>query len=82
MNTAWTISAGVTWFPNMASATTSSTDSSAASPAPAKGRKALMPRSPWPHLSEGHNTTEADWEQIFTTHRTVLSTCVFSSWST
>lgn len=39
-NTAWTSSAGVTWFPNMEFATTSSTDSSAASPVlPARGRK-------------------------------------------
>lgn len=82
MNTAWTISAGVTWFPSTAFVTTSSMDNSAASPAPARGPRALIPLSLWFYGSEGNNTTEAIWEQLLKTHRTVLNTCVFSSWST
>lgn len=77
-NTAWTTSAGATWFPSTASATTSSMDSSAASPAPARGRRARTPPGPWLWASEGDDTAESTWERWLTTHRTVLdSWCVF-----
>lgn len=38
-NFAWISSAGATWFPNMVFVTTSSMDSSAASPAPARSHR-------------------------------------------
>ena len=71
-NTAWTTSAGATWFPSTASAATSSMDSSAASPAPARGRRARTPPGPWLWASEGDDTAESTWERLLTTHRTVL----------
>lgn len=85
--TAWTISAGVTWFPNMASATTSSTGSSAACLAPARGHRAPVPCSLWLQASvENELRLEADGVPPVTTHththRTVLDSCVFPSWST
>lgn len=82
MNTAWTISAGVTWFPSTAFVTTSSTDSSAASPAPARGHRAPTPLSLWLRASEGNSATDALWERLLPAHRTVLIARVFSSWST
>lgn len=77
MNTAWTISAGVTWFPNTAFVTTSSMDSSAADPVPARGRRALVPRSLWLRAAGGRDSTEGLRGRFLTTHRTVLITCVF-----
>lgn len=81
MTTAWTISPGVTWFPSMAFATTSSMDSSAASPAPTRGHKVLIPLSLWLHflwrkLHKGH------LEAIIHNTQNYAHTCVFSSWST
>lgn len=50
-NTAWTSSAGVTWYPNMEFATTSSTDSSAASPVlPARGHRPAVECTRFPFL--------------------------------
>lgn len=56
MNTAWTISAGATWFLSMVFVTINSTDSSAASRAPARGLRAAAPLSLWPQVSEGNGT--------------------------
>lgn len=59
MNSVWTISAGATWSHSTASVTTSSTDSSAASPAPARGRRALTHHSLCGfQASEGNHTAE------------------------
>lgn len=47
-NTVWITSAGATWSLSTASVTTSSMESSAASPAPARSHRALTPLCPRP----------------------------------
>uniref|UniRef100_A0AAX7TNC2 Peptidase M12B domain-containing protein n=1 Tax=Astatotilapia calliptera TaxID=8154 RepID=A0AAX7TNC2_ASTCA len=70
-NTVWITSAGATWSLSTASVTTSSMESSAASPAPARSHRALTPLSPQRPASNKSAATEAIQGQIPTTHRTV-----------
>lgn len=79
MNTVSITSPGATWFPNMAFATISSTDSGAVNPARARSRRTL--RSQWHVAFEGSTSSEAVQGRLLTTPRT-LPNNVFSSWST
>ena len=73
LQSARTTLAGATWFRSTVFVITSSTDSSAANPAPGRGRRAAI----CGFIQVPEATTEATWKQPLKTHRAQLHTCVF-----